>query len=93
MIETIIFFIVIGTILYWLIPFLLPVAIAVGIISFITVISESKTSNTGKNTDFSSELGKSMMEKDMIDSMFGNKKLDGIEEALITKDIIDNMKK
>lgn len=34
-----------------------------------------------------------MMEKDMIDSMFGNKKLDGIEEALITKDIIDNMKK
>lgn len=93
MIETIIFFIVIGTILYWLIPFLLPVAIAVGIISFIIVISESKISNNRKNIDFSSELGKAMMEKDMIDSMFGDKKLDGIEENIITKNIIDSMKK
>ena len=94
MIETILFFIVIGTILFWLMPFIIPIAIAVGIISFIIVISESKISNNKlkRNTDFSSELGKAMREKDMIDSMFGNKELDGFEETIITKNIIDNMK-
>lgn len=94
MIETILFFIVIGTILFWLMPFIIPIAIAVSIISFIIVISESKISNNKlkRNTDFSSELGKAMREKDMIDSMFGNKELDGFEETIITKNIIDNMK-
>ena len=94
MIETILFFIVIGTILFWLMPFIIPIAIAVGIISFIIVISESKISKNKlkRNTDFSSELGKAMREKDMIDSMFGNKELDGFEETIITKNIIDNMK-
>ena len=94
MVETIIFFTVIGTILYWLMPFLLPVAIVVGIISFIMAVSESKRSNNNlkRNNDFSSELGKAMREKDMIDSMFGNKELDGFEETIITKNIIDDMK-
>lgn len=92
MIETIIFFIVIGTILYWLMPLLLPVAIVVGIISFIITISESKISNNKRNIDFSSELGKTMMEKDMIDSMFGNKELDELEKTIITKNVIDNIK-
>ena len=95
MVETIIFFIVIGTILFWLMPFLVPIAIAVGVISFIMVISESKTSNNKlkRDTDFSSELGKAIREKDMIDSMFGNKNLDSVEETLITKNILDNTKK
>ena len=95
MIETILFFIVIGTILFWLMPFIIPIAIAVGIISFIMVISESKMSNNKlkRSTDFSSELGKTMREKDMIDSMFGNKELDSIQETLITKNVLDNTKK
>ena len=94
MVETIIFFTVIGTILYWLMPFIIPIIIAVGIIQFVIVVSESKMSNNKfkKNTGFSSELGKAMREKDMIDSMFGNKELDGFEETIITKNIIDNMK-
>lgn len=94
MVETIIFLIVIGTILFWLMPFIIPIAIVVGIISFIIVVSEAKMSNNKlkRNTDFSSELGKAMREKDMIDSMFGNKELDGLEETIITKNIIDDIK-
>lgn len=46
-----------------------------------------------KENSSSSELGKVIMEKDMIDSMFGNKKLDSVQESLIIKNILDNMKK
>ena len=46
-----------------------------------------------KKKSFSSELGKAMMEKEMIDSMFGNKKIDSVQESLIIKNILDNMKK
>lgn len=53
-------------------------------------LDENKSNN---KQSFSSQLGKNMMEKDMIDSMFGNGKLDSFEETLITKNIIDNIKK
>ena len=33
--------------------------------------------------DILSQIGKAMMEKDMIDSIIGGKKLDGIQETLI----------
>ena len=94
MVETIIFFIVIGTIIYWLLPFILPVIIISGIVSVIVIlISDSKRIKTNNDLDFTSELGKAMMKKDMIDSMSGNKDLDSFEETIITKNIIDNMKK
>ena len=64
-------------------------SVAVGL-SIGTYLDENKKY---KNTSFSSQLGKTMMEKDMIDSMFGNKNLDSFEKTLITKKVIDNMKK
>ena len=94
MVETIIFFIVIGTIIYWLLPFILPVIIISVIVSIIFALaSNTKRIKTNNDSDFTSELGKAMMEKDMIDSMFGNKNLDSFEETIITKNIIDNIKK
>lgn len=68
--------------------------IAIFLVSFGLLIGSYLEGNKKyKKNSFSSELGKAMMEKEMIDSMFGNKKIDSVQESLIIKNILDNMKK
>ena len=94
MVETILFLIVIGTIILWLLPFLIPLFICTLVIKIITAMFiKHKESKLNESSNFSLDMGKEMMKKDMIDSMFDNKNLDNIEKTIIAKNIFDDNKK
>lgn len=75
---------------------MIVVTIVILIIIVLLVIGNSKVEpqNTElKQEDLTEQLGNAIMKKDMIDSVFGNKELDDVEETLIGMKIADDIEK